>query len=79
LHYTKPSEPPPPAVSPAEPPPAQSFEIPADVPLDDEMRALLAEPGFCEIANAVIPPEAQGAFQKLVQKNALQLQAMPEA
>jgi len=80
-HYTKPAPEvaapaaiPAPAVSPAEQPPATSFEIPADVPMDDELRAMLAEPAFQELATSIMPPDAQGAFAKLVQANALRLQ-----
>jgi len=79
LHYTKPSESPAPAVSPAEPPPDTAFEIPADVPMDDELREMLAIPEFQQLAGSLIPPEAQGDFLKLVQKNALHLQQTAEA
>jgi hypothetical protein len=80
FHYTKPpTEVPAPTVSPVEQAPANSFEIPADVPMDDELRAMLADPAFQEIATSIMPPDAQGAFAQLVQQNALRLQETAEA
>jgi len=77
MHFTKPTETP--MVSPAQPPPANSFEIPADVPLDDELRQMLNEPEFQKIALSLVPPEAQGMFTQLVQQNAQRLQETAEA
>lgn len=66
----------------AAPPPEQAagdaFTIPPDVPLDDELRAMLAEPEFQSLASSLVPPEAQGAFAQLVQQNALQLRGAEE-
>jgi len=84
-HFTKPSEPPappitpPPAVSPAQPPQNTSFIIPDNVPMNDDLRALIGDPEFQKIALAVVGPESQEAFAKLVQQNAQHLQEMPEA
>ena len=84
-HYTKPIDGPAPAVAPLaavppdEPPPGDAFEIPPDVPMDAELREMLAQPEFQEIALSLVPPEAQGAFERLVQKNALHLRETAEA
>lgn len=80
MHFTKPSEPPaPPQVSPAQPQPNTSFTIPDNVPMNDDLRAMLGDPEFQKIAMSVVGPESQEAFAKLVQQNAQHLQEMPEA
>jgi hypothetical protein len=81
MHYTKPPEPPAPApmVSPGQPPPNASFMIPDNVPMDDELRATLGNPEFQKLAFAVVGPESQEAFAKLVQQNAHHLREIPEA
>lgn len=80
MHFTKPSEPPaPPPVSPAQPQQNTSFTIPDDVPMNDDLRALIGDPDFQKIALSVVGPESQEAFAKLVQQNAQNLQEMPEA
>lgn len=66
-------------VPPAQPTPQQQFTIPEDVPMDDELRAMLAEPEFQKIALAVVGPESHDAFAQLVQQNARHLQGIPEA
>jgi len=42
--------------------------------MSDELREMFMDPGFREIAAAIVPQEAQHAFEQLVSQNALKLE-----
>lgn len=54
--------------------PSHDYTLPQDFPMSDELREMFMDPGFREIASAVVPQEAQHVFQQLVSQNALKLE-----
>jgi hypothetical protein len=70
---------PPAGVAPPAEQSAADYAIPPNLQIGDELRAMLSDPGFRDIALSIVPEDARGAFEQLVVQNSLSLQAESDA